>query len=453
MNKTIVILAVAAFSAAGAYADEGAEAPMVLTLADAINRTLEVDEGLKSAHEDVSSADHAIKEARAAFIPTLTGDVTAYDIIGMPTLTIPAGSFGPGFPPQDITMSTGGDKNLSAGVTLNYMPYQGGREYTGYRLAKRGLDLSRESLRQSRGDTILGVVKAYYGVVFAEEAVRVANTSVAVATNHVTATEDRYDAGLVSEYDVLRARVQLTNLETARRQAEDGRAAASRYLLSLLDLPPGTALALTNRLTYEPRKYALEESLATAEERRPDLRQVKYARSLAEEGVKMARGADNVNVIFNANFKYYATDYNLNFADDWSDQTTLTLMVQWPFFDGFATRARVGRARASLYKTEFAMIRAAEAVDMDVRASYDNLLTYEANVDAQKDNVDLARRGLEIAEARYNAGLMSNLEVLDAQAAVTQAELGYYQALYSYEVAKFDMERARGEIDEYPNEQ
>jgi len=439
MKKLLGVVFAATFVAALGNAAGSGEAPTTITLADAVNRTLEVDEAYKSAHEDVSSANHKTKEARAAFIPTLTGDVTAYDIIGMPEITIPAGSFGPGFPPQDISMSAGADKGLSAGATLTYLPYQGGREYTGYRLAKRGLELSREALRQSRSDTILSVVSAYYGVVFAEEAVRVANTS----------TEDRYDAGLVSEYDVLRARVQLTNLETARRQAEDGHAAARRYLLSLLDMPADTTLALTDRLSYTPEKYVLEESLTTALEKRPDFRQVELARSLAEEGVKMARGADNVNVIFNANYKYYAADYSLNFEDDWHDETTLTLTAQWPLFDGFATRARVGQARTSLYKTEFAKIRAAEAVDMDVRASYDNLLTSEVSVEAQADNVALARRGLEIAQARYEAGLMSNLEVLDAQSAVTQAELGYYKALFDYELAKFNMERARGELDAY----
>ncbi len=67
---------------------------------------------------------------------------------------------------------------------------------------------------------------------------------------------------------------------------------------------------------------------------------------------------------------------------------------------------------------------------------------------AQRENVTLAERGLEIAQARYEVGLMSNLEVLDAQAALTQARLGYYQSLYGYALAKLNMRRSRGELDE-----
>ena len=83
-----------------------------------------------------------------------------------------------------------------------------------------------------------------------------------------------------------------------------------------------------------------------------------------------------------------------------------------------------------------------------MRGAYDALKTAEATVRSQKDNVTLAERGLEIALARYDAGLMSNLEVLDAQAALTQARLGYYQSLRGYALAKLNMRRARGELDE-----
>jgi outer membrane protein TolC len=303
-------------------------------------------------------------------------------------------------------------------------------------------------LRQSRSDLVYGVAAAYYNVVLAEEAVRVVDTSVAVATSHVTATEDRYDAGLVSEYDVLRTRVDLTNLETGRRRAEDGRVAATRYLLILLGLPAGTPVALKDRLTFDVERYGLDDSIAAASAARPELRQLELSRLLAEDNVKMARGGDNPTLVFTADYMDYANAYSLNFADDWNDQTTLALSVSWPVFDAFATRSRVRQARAEVAKTEFAKIRLEESVAMEVRGAWDNLATLEASVAAQKENVDFAERGLAIAQARYDAGLMSNLEVLDAQSALTQAEMGYFTALRDYELAKFAMSRARGDLAE-----
>ncbi|MGD8719190.1 MAG: TolC family protein [Candidatus Zixiibacteriota bacterium] len=445
MNKVKWLTAIIALAAGITLA---ADEPMTLTLREAVDRALEVDETYRSAAEDVVIAEAQIKEAKSALYPRVTLDASATKIYGIGAIVMPADSFGPGFPPEDVNIDMGYDENLAAGITATQPLYQGGRAWTAYRASKAYYDLANEARRQAYSDTVYEVVKAYYDAVLAAEAVGVADTGVAVAGSHVQATEDRYDAGLVSEYDVLRARVELSNLETSRHLAEDGRAAAARYLLSKLNLPPETELAMVDRLSYDLAVYDLEESLVAAEDNRPELAQLELTRRLAEENIKIARAGDNPGLYFTANFQEYANDFTLDFGDEWQDQTTLNLSFSWPIFDGFATRSRVRQARADLYKAELNQNQLEEGIDMEVRAAYDALKTAEGTVRTSKENVTLAERGLEIAQARYDAGLMSNLEVLDAQAALTQARLGYYEALHGYAVAKLNMMRARGELDE-----
>ncbi len=434
--------------ACGGSAAWAQEAPVKLSLADAVERALEVDEGYLSAREDVAKATAQITEAKSALFPRVTLDASATKIFGLPTLLLERDTFGPGFPPEDIEFAAGYGENVNVGVTATQPLYQGGRAWTAYRVSKSYYTLADEQLRQTRSDTVYNAVKAYYDAVLADEAVGVADTGVAVALSHVQATEDRYDAGLVSEYDVLRARVELTNLETAQREAEDGRRASGRYLLTILNLAPDTEIALTDRLAFELEVYDLADSLAAAEEKRPELTQLEMTRRLAEDNVKIERAGDNPSVYFTAAFSEYANEFTFDFADEWNDQTLLNLAVSWPIFDGFATRGRVRRARAELYKAELSKARLGEGIDAEVRGAYDAVRTAEATVRSQRENVTLAERGLEIAKARYDAGLMSNLEVLDAQGALTQARLGYYRALHGYALAKLGMSRARGELDE-----
>jgi len=83
-----------------------------------------------------------------------------------------------------------------------------------------------------------------------------------------------------------------------------------------------------------------------------------------------------------------------------------------------------------------------------VEGIFDTLLTTEKAVRTSEETVELAEKGLEIARARYDYGLMSNLEVMDAQSALNQARLGYYAALYDYNAAKLDMLRATGRLEE-----
>jgi outer membrane protein TolC len=439
------LVAICVMGAAVASAQE----PLVLSLAEAVERALEVDEEYRSAQEEVLSGEAKIKEAKSALFPRVVLDASATKFFGLPTIVLEADTFGPGMPPEDVEFAATYDENISASLTATQPLYQGGRAWTAYRVSKSYYSLVNEQLRQARSDTVYNVARAYYDAVLADESVGVANTGVAVAASHVQATEDRYDAGLVSEYDVLRARVELANLETAQRRAADGRAAATRYLAALLNLPPETEFALTDRLAFELEVYDLSESLAAAEANRPDLAQLELTRRLAEDNVKIARANDNPSVYFTAAYTEYANEFDINFREDLYGQTMLSLSLSWPLFDGFATRSQVRQARAQLYQTELSKARLVEGIDMEVRTNYEVLRTAEANVRAQRENVALAERGLEIAQARYDAGLMSNLEVLDAQAALTQARLGYYDALHAYSLAKLDMERARGEMDVY----
>jgi outer membrane protein len=441
--KGVIIITACALAAARAQ-----EAPLELSLAEAVERALEIDETYLSAKEDLTAANASIAEAKSALYPRVTFDASATKMIGLPTVIVEANSLGPGFPPEDIEFSAANEENITAGLTAVQPLYQGGRSWTAYRISKSYYSLVNEQLRQSYSDTVYNVARAYYDAVLADEAVGVADTGVAVAQSHVQATEDRYDAGLVSEYDVLRAKVELVNLETMQRQAIDGREAARRYLLILLNLPPETAVALTDRLALDLEIYELEESLVTAEDKRPELAQLEWTRLLAEDNVKIARAGDNPSVFFTASYSDYANRFTFDFADEWRQQGMLNLSLSWPIFDGFATRNRVSKARSELYKAELRKARLVEGIDAEVRMAYDAVKTAEATVRSQRENVNLAERGLEIAQARYDAGLMSNLEVLDAQAALTQARLGYYQSLRGYALAKLEMRRARGELNE-----
>jgi len=439
------ILIIPAFTLAAAWARE---APAKFSLADAVERALAVDEGYLSAQEDLTAAEASIAEAKSALYPRVTFDAAATKMIGLPTVVIEANSLGPGFPPEAVEFSAANEENLTVGLTAVQPLYQGGRAWTAYGIAKSYYALADENVRQTRGDTVYAVAKAYYGAVLADEAVGVANTGVAVAASHVQATEDRYDAGLVSEYDVLRARVELVNLETAQSRAEDGRAASLRYLLTLLNMPPDSEIALTDRLAYELEVYDLDDSLAAAEDKRSELAQLELTRRLAEGNVKIARAGDNPSLYFTAAYSDYANRFSFDFADQWRQQGMLNLSLSWPIFDGFATRSSVGKARAELYKAELNQARLAEGIDAEVRTAYDALKTAEATVRSQRENVNLAERGLGIAQARYDAGLMSNLEVLDAQGALTRARLGYYESLRGYSLAKLEMRRVRGELNE-----
>jgi outer membrane protein TolC len=326
--------------------------------------------------------------------------------------------------------------------------YLAGMEWAAYDMAKKSSRLADEQERAAKEDVIYNVTTIYYGVLLAGEAVSVAENSYEVAGSHLESTREMYDAGLVSEYDVLRAQVQVTNLFNARNRVYDAASGARRGLKLLLEIPEGEEIILLDSVGTDFEEFYLEEVIETAHENRSDLKQLDHAIGLAEANVSMEKSATRPTVMFIASAQEQADKFTTD-TDYWSDTYNLTLSFSWPFFDSFITPTTVKIAKYDAEKLRITRDLAEDAMELELKGLYDRYLTDEEAVQTNEENVRLAERGYEIAEARYNAGLMTNLEVLDAQSALTQTQLGYYWALNDYFVTRMDLLKAMGTIIEY----
>ncbi len=416
------------------------------TIDDAIDRALSVDRVYEEARLNTEQNYTAVNAATGIFFPRLTLDAYANKTYNVPELSIAEGTF---FPEQEeITFPMGNDEIVNLSLTMTQPLYLAGMEWAAYDMAKKLSQLADEQERAAKEDVIYNVATIYYGVLLAEEAVNVADNSYEVAQSHLESTREMYDAGLVSEYDVLRAQVQVTNLFNARNRTHDGADAARRGLKLLLEIPEDEDILLLDSVRTDFEEFYLEQIIETARESRSDLKQLDHAIGLAEANVSMEKSATRPTVMFLASAQEQANKFTTD-TDYWSDSYNLTLSFSWPFFDSFVTPTTVKIAKYDAEKLKITRDLAEDAMELELKGLYDRYLTDEEAVLTNEDNVDLAERGYEIAEARYNAGLMTNLEVLDAQSALTQTQLGYYAALNDYFVTRMDLLKATGTIIEY----
>jgi outer membrane protein len=439
MMKTLVVLLLAfliSVTAAGA---------VELSLEDAVDRAVSVDRGYEATRVRTQGYRDTLIAARGAFVPKLDLSATAIKNFGLANIEIPAGTFGPDSPAVEFPM--GFDESAEMGVTLTQPIYLAGYEWAGLNLAHRLIDLGAEEERGAREGVIYDTVNLYYGLLLAEESLRVAETGLAVATSHYLSAEDRYDAGLVSEYDVLRARVEVSNLETERDRASDGVEAARRALRNQLRLGEDEAIVLTDRMEFELELFDLDQALVDAAERRTELLQLDRNIEVSDAYTDLEKTGDNPTVLLMAGAKLYANALSLD-KDEWDDQYNVMLNLSWPIWDGLVTHGKVKQKESITDALRIEREAAADGIELEVKGIFDALLTAEKAVRTSEETVTMAERGLEIAQARYDYGLMSNLEVMDAQSALTQARLGYSAALYDYNIAKLEMLRATGRIEE-----
>jgi outer membrane protein len=432
--KVLLLACLLAVIAAGA---------VELSVEEAVDRALSVDRGYEATRVRTQGYRDTLIAARGAFVPKLDLSANAIKTFGLANIEIPAGVFGP----DPVEIPLGFDESAEMGVTLTQPIYLAGYEWAGLNLAHRLIDLGVEEERGAREALIYDTAKLYYGLLLAEESLRVADTSLAVATSHYLSTEDRYDAGLVSEYDVLRARVEVSNLATERDRAADGVEAAKRALRTQLQLDENEELVLTDRLEFELELFDLDEALVDASERRTELIQLDRNIKVSEAYTDLEKTGDNPTVLLMAGAKLYSNALSLD-KDEWDDQYNVMFNLSWPIWDGLVTHGKVRQKQSIVDALELEREKAADGIEIEVKGIFDALLTAEKAVRTSEETVGFAEKGLEIARARYDYGLMSNLEVMDAQSALNQARLGYYAALYDYDVAKLDMLRATGRLEE-----
>lgn len=416
-----------------------------LSVEDTVDRALTVDRGYEATRVRTQGYRDTLIAARGAFVPKLDLSASAIKNFGLANIEIPAGTFGPDSPAVEFPM--GFDESAEVGVTLTQPIYLAGYEWAGLNLAHRLIDLGVEEERGAREGVIYDTVSLYYGLLLAEESLRVAETGLAVATSHYLSAEDRYDAGLVSEYDVLRARVEVSNLETERDRASDGVEAARRALRNQLQLGEDEDVVLTDRMEFELELFDLDQALVDAAERRTELLQFDRNIEVSDAYTDIEKTGDNPTVLLMAGASLYANALSLD-KDEWSDQYNVMLNMSWPIWDGLVTHGKVKQKESITDALRLEREAAADGIELEVKGIFDALLTAEKAVRTSEETVTMAERGLEIAQARYDYGLMSNLEVMDAQSALTQARLGYSAALYDYNIAKLEMLRATGRIEE-----
>jgi len=350
----------------------------------------------------------------------------------------------PGQPPTRMSLDFTKDYQFS--LSLNLPLFAGGRLIAGYKQATYNMEATKETVRQSRQDTIFSVKSSFYGCLLAREFVAVSEGALALAQKHFKNIKDLYDLGLASKFDLLRAEVQVTNLKPPLLRARNGLTLAELGLKLLLGLDLKQAVEIKGELAYTAYEPDLESCTAQAFLHRPELSQLLYQKRMAAEMVKLARGAYLPTLAISGAYNYWADAFNFR-KNTWQSYYSVNLVLSVPLFNGFATAAQVGQSQALLRELELTHKGLTESVRLEVLQAILNLGQARESLLSQEKNVEQAQESVRIAELNYAQGLATSLDVSSVQVALTQAKTNYSQALFDYVLSLAQLQRAMG-VDE-----
>ncbi len=321
------------------------------------------------------------------------------------------------------------------------------------RLASRSEKLSMRMADAVRLDAVVRVVKAFYGVLLAREMVDVSREALETAEEGYGIAERKYDAGLISRFELIQSRVAWENrgpaLVNARNALEDGMKAFS----VAIGVDGPAAVELEGDIASAPGitlPGSLEEARAVMMERSPELWVAEYTRSVADAGVDMARAAFFPQLLFNAGLNYQASRDDMEFGiDDYERNFTVSVILQVPLFDGFSDVSGYKSASADRAAAAASAFSMEQVADMNLAAAWNKLRAARERVDATASTVEQAAEGAEIAKVSYEEGMITRLEMDQAFLALSSARANHAAALFDLRIAEAELSRAMGTMEGY----
>jgi outer membrane protein TolC len=423
--------------------------PQPLSLADAVNLALQRNPNILRAQKDLEVAQGVIIQTRAIAVPkvNLGGNFSAaqssdVDSVNNPPVVLQGQTVAPAF-------VFGNDQNWGTQVKLVQSLYEGGRIMSALRVAKLTKERSMLDYQTAVANTVVDVQVAYFGVLLAVQQITVQEASVGLLTSELADTTRRYNAGTVPRFNVLRAEVELANARPKLIRARNTYRISKNNLVNLLgfsvpkealeDIP----LTLSGKLAAEPYKMDLPQAIALAMERRTELESLRKAQALRKEDIINAKAPYKPSV---QAFGGYDA-HNSMLSQDLSDEKygwIAGVQFTWSLFDGWRTKGRVVEARALYERAGEELDDAGRRIELEVRTAYSYFIEADEVLKSQEKVLEEAEEALRLARARSEAGTGTQLDVLSAQTALTEARTTQIQALHDYSVARARLERAIG---------
>lgn len=419
------------------------------SLKEAIDYAIKNHENVKNANLDIANANARVSEIKAMGLPQVNGNFNVTNNYQIARVFIPARIFNPNAAEGELMAAKFGVANsANAGVNISQLIFDG--SYTlGLKAADVYKELSAKSLTQTKQQIAEAVSKAYYGVLVNKERINLLQTNIARFDSLLRDTRAMQSKGFVEKLDVQRLEVQSNNLKTEAKNIERLQELSVNLLKFQMGLDIEENIALTDALeSVELNSITPAEINDVKYSNRMEYSMLQTQERLAVLDVKNNRTKNLPRVLLNFNYGFNSGREKLGefITKPWFSNGNIGVGVQVPIFDGFARKYRTIQAENNLQKIKNSYSLVENSIDMQIKQANIQLRnSYESLMENQK-NMDLAKEIVRVSKVKYKQGVGTNLEILNAEAALKEAQTNYFTSLYNALIAKVDLDKAMGNI-------
>ncbi len=424
-----------------------ATAQTPLTLHEAVKIGLENSKALKISELSAVSAMAKYHEVDANRWANLSfqGRYTRLSTIPPSLLVLPVSipGFGNTF---QISQNVYNDYNLE--LTVQQPLFTGFQLLNASKAAKDNEEASKYDTRTDRSNLEVQIATSYWNVYNAMQAREVMKENLDRTQSHYQQAENMLAQGMLTQSDVLSAKVQLSNSRLMLLNAENNLQLAEVALNNVLGVPLNT--------TYEIKSVPqagdttvpdLSQLLKDALDHRSELQSLKLKAKAATAMASAAWGAYLPQISVVGNFYYQRPNTRIFPTQDIFKSTwDASLVVSLPIWNWGQTQSKIDEATAQREQANLAEQQTADAVYLDVTQSYLNFKQAKDKIGVAETTVKDAEESYRISDQKFKVGLVTNTDLMDSEVALLQAKLSYSQALTDLEIARINLEKATGEL-------
>lgn len=412
------------------------QATLSLTLLDAIQRGLKYNIGIVGAGEDARAARAQRLQALSQLLPNVNGRISASE------QQVDLAAFGfTGFPGLPSVVGPFSVYDARANLTHNVLNFNLRRT-----LQARDQDVKVNDLTaaDTRERVVLVVTGLYLQALASTSRIQAAASQVATAQALLKNAQDRREAGTSPAIDVLRAQVQLQSLQQRQIYYEGEFEKQLLLLARAIGLPTGQKIELADKMLYDPLpQLTLEDLLKIAYQNRRDYQAAQASLKAAELERSAAHAERYPTVDLTANYGAIGNTPN-------NSHGTFAVAggVNIPIFQGGRISADEMEADSMIRRRRAELENLRGQIEADIRTGLIDTQNAYRQVQVARSNIDLARQQLTQSQDRFRAGVTNNVEVVQAQEAVSTADENLIASLFAFNIAKAALVRAQGQAEQ-----
>lgn len=449
LKKYVLLFVVIAYSSAKAQEATNSN----FSLQQSIDFAIKNSPSHLNAELDQQNAEYRRKEIAGLGLPQITASADFKNYIEIPTSLFPESAFNPFAGPDDyLAVKFGLKYNATAGVSASQLLFSSDYIF-GLKASKEFINLSRISVTRSKADLVAQVSKAYYNVIINRDRIKLLEANVIKLKKIYDDTKAFNKQGFAELIDVERLEVQYNNLLTEKDKTIKLIGLSETMLKFQMGYKLSDPIVLTDSLNVSTNFEELNVSKIDISQR-PDYLLLQAQQNLLALDVKRLKWGYLPTLAAYGSYQYNTQRATTNIFEvdtsnamkQWYPVGVVGITLNLNIFDGLQRHNKIQQAKISALKNQnsLKMVQQAGELEATVAAiSYNNAYS---TLLIQKKNMDMASHVYDVVQEKFKQGVGSNIEIINAETSLKEAQTNYYNAVYDMLVYKIDYQKAIGTL-------